>query len=153
MLAGQQRGHRGVHPAAHRHQHPAVIARDRRIGAGGGAERAVQRVGDQVGGVELARRQAAELGGDGLRAHARGVEHVRAVEQRDRGRAGRRHRPAAGSLEARAHHPLAFDGEREADQVTARGAPRGAVVRAGRADAQPGGMLEVLAEGLHEHRV
>ena len=43
--------------------------------------------------------------------------------------------------------------EREADQVTAGGAAGGAVVRAGRADAQPGGMLEVLAEGLHEHRV
>jgi hypothetical protein len=28
--------------------------------------------------------------------------------------------------------------------------PGAAVVRAGRAHAQPGGMLEVLAEGLHE---
>ena len=113
----------------------------------------MERVGGQVGGVELARRQPAELGGDGVRAHARGVEHVRVLDQRDGGRAGRRHRPAAGGLEARAHHPLAVDGEREADQVAAGGAARGAVMGAGRAHAQPGGVLEVLAERVHEHRV
>ena len=153
VLAGQQRGDGGVDAAAHGHERPLRIGGDRRIGARGGAERAVQRVGRQVGGVELARRKPAELGGDRVRAHARGVEHVRAVDQRDRGRAGRRHRPAAGGLEARRRHPLALDAHRDADQVTAGGAAGAAVVRAGRAHAQPGGMLEVLAEGLHEHRV
>ena len=153
VLAGQQRGNGGVDAAAHGHQHALRIVRDRRVGASGGAERAVQRVGRQVGGVELARRQAAQLGGDRVRAHARGVEHVRAVDQRDGGRAGRRHRPAAGGLEARGDHALAVDAQRDADQVAAGGAAGAAVVRAGRADAQPGGMLEVLAEGLHEHRV
>ncbi len=110
----------------------------------------MQRVGGEIGCVELARRQAAELGGDRVRPHARGVEQVRAVDERDGGRAGRRHRPAAGGLEARATNELAVDGEREADQVAAGGAAGAAVVRAGWADAQPGGMLEVLAEGLHE---
>ena len=150
VLAGQQRGDRGVDAAAHGHERAAGIGRDRRVGAGGGAERAVQRVGGQVGGVELARRQPAELGGDRVRAHARGVEHVRAVDQRDGGRAGRRHRPAAGGLEAGGGDAVAVDAQRDPDQVTAGGAAGGAVVRAGRAHAQPGGMLEVLAEGLHE---
>ena len=45
---------------------------------------------------------------------------------------------------------VAVDAQREPDQVAAGGAAGAAVVRAGRAQAAPGGMLEVLAESLHE---
>ena len=50
----QQRGHRAVDPAAHRHQRPLVVAGERRPLARGGAERAMQRVRGQLGGVRLA---------------------------------------------------------------------------------------------------
>ena len=149
----QQRGDRRVDAAAHRHQRALGARRAAAPRRRGGAQRAVQRVGGQVGGVELAGRQPAELGGDRVRADARRVEHVRALDERHRRRAGGGHRPAAGGLEAGGGHPLAVDPQRDADQVAAGGAAGAAVVRAGRARAAPGGMLEVLAEGLHEHRV
>ena len=60
-LPRQQRGDGGVDPAAHRHQRAAGVGRERGLRVRGAAERAVQRVGDQVGGVELARREPAEL--------------------------------------------------------------------------------------------
>ncbi len=149
VRADQQRRDRGVHPAAHRDER-AVRARDRGTLADGDAERAVQRVGREVGGVELARRQPAELLGDRVRADPRGVEHVGAGNERHHRRPGRGHRPAAGRLEPGGGHPLARDGERDADQVTARRAAGRAVECVRRALATPGGMLQVLAEGLHE---
>ena len=146
----QQRGDSRVDAAAHRHQRAVSTRRHRRVGARRGAERAVQRVGGQVGGVELAGRQPAQLGGDLVRADACRVEHVRALDQRHDRRAGGGHGAAARGLEAGGGHALAVDPQRDADEVTAGGAAGAAVVSAGRARAAPGGMLEVLAEGLHE---
>ena len=149
-LARPERGDGGVAAAAHGDERTSGIRRQRGARPGGGAERAVQRVGRQVRGVELARRQAAELGGDLVRADARGVEHGGALDQRDGGRAGRDRRAAAGGLEARPSHAVAIDAQRDAYQVAAGGAAGAAVMRARRAQAASGGMLEVLAEALHE---
>jgi hypothetical protein len=110
----------------------------------------VQRVGRQVGGMELARRQPTELVGDRGRAHPRRVEHVRAVDERHGRRAGGGHRAAAGGVEPRGRHALALDLHGHPDQVAARGAAGRAVEGVRRTQAAPGGMLEVLAEGLHE---
>ncbi len=85
-----------------------------------------------------------------MRADARGVEHVRAPHERDGRRTGGGHRPAAGSVEPGGGHALAVDADPDADQVTADCAAGRAVERAGRAQAAPGGVFQVLAEKLHE---
>ena len=77
----------------------SVRSRDRRAIAASArrrAERAVQRVRGQVGGVQLARREPAELLGDLARADARGVEQRLALDERDDRRARRGQRAAAG---------------------------------------------------------
>ena len=59
------RGGRAVDSAAHCHERAAVarLEPDRPVG-GRAAERGVEGVGGEVGRVELARREAAELVGD-----------------------------------------------------------------------------------------
>ena len=99
-LPREQRGDRGVHPAAHRDERAAGIGRERGLRVRGAAERAVQRVGDQVGGVELAGREPAQLRGDVVRADAGGVEQRLALDERDGGRGRGGERAAARGLEA-----------------------------------------------------
>ena len=65
-----------VDAAAHGHERALRVDRGRCVGGDRRAERARERVGGQLGGVELARAQAAERGGDRVRADARGVEHA-----------------------------------------------------------------------------
>ena len=76
----------------------------------------MQRVGDQVGGVELARREPAELLGDLVRADARGVEQRLALDERDGGRGRGGERAAARGLEAREGDPVALDAQRDPDR-------------------------------------
>ena len=129
--------------------------RERRAGAGGRAERAVQRVGGQVGGVELARREPAQLGGDRVRADARGVQQRLALDQRDGGRAGGGDRAAARGLEAGGGHALALDADGDPDQVAAGGAAGGAVERRRRRDPTARRRVQMLGEALaiHERQV
>ena len=110
----------------------------------------MQRVGRQVGGVELARAEPAELVGDRVRAHARGVEHgaprtsVTAAEpaavivpQPDASNPAAATRSPSTRSEIRIRSPQAAP-------------PARAVKGVRRALTTPGGMLEMLAERLHE---
>ena len=130
------------------------LSRDRGVG-GRRAERAVQRVRGQIGGVQLARREPAELLGDLAHAHARGVEQRLALDQRDGRRAGRQHRAAARRVEARGGDAVAVDLHGDPDQVPAHGASGVAVMAPGQHDAAPVGRGEVFGEALaiHERRV
>ena len=114
----EQRCHGRVDAAAHRDERPpgdrlgsvaGSVRRPREPGARGdrGAERHVQRVGRQFGGVQLSRREAAQLGGDLARPDPRRVEQRRAAHQLDGRRAGGDHRAAAGRLEAGVDHASA----------------------------------------------
>jgi hypothetical protein len=96
----QQGSDGGVDAAAHGDQRARRIARQCRVGARGEAERAVERVGRELGGVQLARRQPAQLGGDRVGADAGGGEQVRALDERDGGGARGGHGTAARGLEA-----------------------------------------------------
>ena len=147
----QQRRDGGVHPAAHGDERAPRVARQRRVGAGGGAERAVQRVGGQLGGVQLARREPAELGGDLVRADARGVEQARALDERDRGGAGGRHRAAARGLEAGCGDAPALDPQGDRDEVAADSAAGGSDGAAGGPDALPLRKLKMLGEAFGAH--
>jgi hypothetical protein len=94
------------------------------VAADRGSEGARERVGSQLGGVELARRETAELRGDCPRADARRGEHRGAAHELH-GCAPRGVRGSAPvGLEARAADTVALDGDREGDLVAA-GAPAG----------------------------
>ena len=101
---------------------------ERAAGADRRAERAVHRVRDEIGGVQLAGAQAAERGRDLRGADARGVEQPGALDELDGGAARGEHRPAARGLEAGRAHALTVDGEREAHEIAA-GAAAGRAVR------------------------
>jgi hypothetical protein len=89
----------------------------------------VQRVRRQVGGVELARRQAADGLAERRRPHARRLEDGNTGHQLDRGGAGRGDRPAARGDEAGIGDLIAFDPQPDPDQVTAERAARHTVAR------------------------
>jgi hypothetical protein len=126
----EQRGDRAVDAAGHRDERALRVSRQRSPGACRGAERAVQRVGDEIGGVQLASAQAAELGGDPRRADPGGVQQAGALDELHGGAAGGEHRAAARGVEAGRRHPRAVDRQREAHEVAAGGATRRAVKRA-----------------------
>ena len=132
--AAQQRGDRAVDSAAHRHERARSADRPRegRSLADGGAERPVQRVRGQVGGVELRGAEAAELGRDRARPDSRRLEHIDVPGQLDDGAPRRRGGAAPLGVESDVAHAVAGDGQEDLDPVTARGSARGAAERVGR---------------------
>jgi hypothetical protein len=77
----------------------------------------VERIRGELGGVQLARREATQLRGDLVRADAGDVEDRRPVRKGDRGRAGGRRGAAARRLEAGGGDALALDPQRDRDEV------------------------------------
>ena len=132
-LGAEQRHDGRVDAAAHGHERAAGHPRRASVGPGRGPERAVQRVGGQLGRVQLARAQAAELVGDIVHAHARGLEQRAAAHERDHRRPRGLRGAAPGRVEARVGHAVAVDRHRDPHQVAARRAAGGAVVAAARA--------------------
>jgi hypothetical protein len=149
----QQRGDRRVHPARRGDEDPLAAAgrRDRGVVRGGLAERAVQRVGGELGGVQLARAQPAERGGDGVRPHAGGVEQRGPGDELDRGAAGRDRRTAAAGLEARVGDDAVLDADRDAHEVATGSPARGAVTGPRGRVTTPAGMQQMLLEALVRH--
>jgi hypothetical protein len=150
----EQCGDGRVDAAAHGDQRALRRGRQRRARAHGRAERPVQRVGGEVGGVQLAGREAAEFGRDLARADARGVEHALAVDEQHGGRARRGQGAAALGVEAGRGDAVAVDPHRHADQVAAGGAAGAPVGGAGNGPTAPHGRGQVLLEALavHERR-
>jgi hypothetical protein len=103
VLALEQRGDRGVDPAAHRDQHALAACRragERHAGAGEAGERPVDGVGGQLGGVAALRGEAAEGVLDVGWSDQGGVEGRRAVGELGDCRAGSLGGCAALCLEA-----------------------------------------------------
>ncbi len=150
----EQRRDCGVDPAAHRHQH-AVSARRRIRQAlarrGRGTERAVKSVRGQLSGMAALRRESAKLGGDLGRPDPRRIQHAGALGQLGDRRAGRVRRCAALGVEARRDHATALDGERDPDQVAARGPAGGAAERAAGRRPPPRVIAQVVLERLEAH--
>lgn len=111
----------------------------------------MQRVRSQIGGVQLAGREAAELSRYLSGPDTRRVEDVAATEESDGGAAGGDDRPAARRVEAGIAHALPFHRERDADEVTAGGTAGRARAGAGYIVAPPHGRLQVLLEALEIH--
>ena len=124
-----QRGDRRVDAAAHGHERALRIDR-RRVGGLGirhrAPERARERVGGELGRVELSGAQAAEGVGDRVGADARGVEDAGAAHELDGGAARGDGRAAARRLEAGVGHAVAVDRDRRCarDRRTGRRRPR-----------------------------
>ena len=137
LVAGVERelgGGGGVDAAAHGDERAPRARRDRhgRV-LRGRAERAVQRVGGELGGVALRRRQAAERARRSPRPRAARVEERPALDAlHDRARRGRS-RAAALGVEARLDHAIALDLHRDAHEVATGGAARGTASAGGRA--------------------
>jgi hypothetical protein len=111
----------------------------------------MQRIRGQIRGVQLARREPAQLRGDRGNPHARGVKHRRTGDQRDRRRARGRQSAAAGSIERRLDDPRAFHAHGHSDQVPTERATRGPVEASGKHNAAPHGRGEVFGEALAVH--
>jgi hypothetical protein len=152
-LERRLRRHRAVHAAAHRDERAAAARLEPDRAAGGGSpDRRVQGVRRQVGGVELARRQPAELVRDVVRRDARGGEHRRVLHELDDCAAGSLRGAAAERVEAGLGHAVALDPQRDPHEVAAgRAAGRAGVRRAGQAAASAG-RVEVIVEGTEQGR-
>jgi hypothetical protein len=121
------------------------------VRADGHAERPMERVSREVGGVDLTRAETTELARDLPRAHARHLEDGASANERDGGAASGHRGAAPLAVEARVGNPIALDDERETQAIAARGAP-------GRAREGVGGHvpealrgLEVVGEAFEVH--
>ena len=155
LARAQQRGHGAVDAAAHRHERPWPPARRRRQAratAHRGPERAGERVGGDLGGVQLAGAETAELGRDLRRADARRVEDRAAAHERHRGAAGGGRRAAAVRVEAGVGDPVAVDAQRQRDLIAARAAADGRGERVIGPPAVALGRGQVMLEGDGIHR-
>ena len=115
----------------------------------------MERVGGQLGRVQLAGREPAELGRDRVRADARGVQQRLPCDQRDGRGAGGGERAAALGRERRGVHAIPAHADRDADQIPAHGTAGRPVMGARRRVAAPFRRGEMLCEALavHERRV
>ena len=114
-LAAEHRRDGAVDAAAHRDEHAAGAALERRVGARGGPERPVQRVRRELGGVMPGRGESppssAAIAAGPMRAAS---SSVRALRER-RGGARRRDREgAAARVEAGGAHAIALQRDRHA---------------------------------------
>ena len=153
LAVGEQRRDRAVDPAAHRHERAPGSRRHGAVGARSGADRPRERVGGQVGRVQLARAQPTELGGEGRAAQAGGVEQRRPADELDGSAGGGDRRAAAGGLEAGVRDAIALHGHAEAHEIATRRAAGHAVMAAGGLMAAPARMAQVVGEALVGHAV
>ena len=129
----------------------SVAARSRRRARGRGAERAVQRVGGEVGRVELADAQPAELGGDRRAVDAGRLQQRRACDELDRrARRGDR-RAAARGLESGVADPVVLDRDRRWTRSPHAAPPATPECPPGGSCARPRGLAQVFCESLVRH--
>ena len=154
--AHSQRRDRAVHAAAHRDQR----AGSRRLGcvghegafAHGGAERPRERVGGQLGRVQLARAETAELVGDLLGPDPRRLEDRASPRERYRRAPGGGAGTASAGVEPGVGDPVALDADRELDLIAAREAAHGRRERIFRPPVVALGRGQVMLEGDRIHR-
>ena len=156
-----KRRHRAVDAAAHRDERAPGVgpacpagADSARAIAHRGAERSRERVGRDLGGVQLARAEPAQLGRDLRRADPRRVEHRAAAHERDRGASRGGRGAAAVGVEAGVGHAVAVDAQRQRDLVAAGAAVDGRRERI-RGDAAVTlwrGQMMLEGDGIHRPR-
>ncbi len=95
------------------------------------AERAGQGVGRELRGVQLARAEASQLGGDLRRADPGGVEDRPPAREAHRRASGRGGGAAAAGAESRVGHAIALDAHRQLDLIAAGESARDGDERAG----------------------
>ena len=122
VRAAAERRDRRIDAAAHRHERAGGIGGEPCVRADRPAERLVERVGGEVGGVELARGEPAERRGDLRGADPGDVQDGGSLDELDHGAARGDRGAAAARGEPHAFHPIALHGERDRDQVAADGA-------------------------------
>src|SRR4051794_19612005 len=127
-VEGELCGHRAVHAPAHRHE--GALGRDGRAGRERrAAERLVQRVRRECGGVHAAGGQAAERIGDPFRADEPGAGEPRVADELDGRAAGCADGGAAARVEAGIHDAPALEVDGDAELVAAGGSTGAPLVR------------------------
>ena len=110
----------------------------------------MERVRREVGGVELARREAPEGVGHHVSGDAGGVERARALDELHHGTSRGLRGAAAERVESGLRHAVAVEPERDTDEIAA-GRPAGrAGVGRSREPSPPAGGLEVIVEGCQQ---
>ena len=137
--------------SADQHAARAAVEPAWRVLAAARRKRPVQGVGGQVGRVELARRQAAQLAGDRRRAEIRAASStVAPLGKLDAGAAGRDRRAAALGVEGDAlRQPPSSTRSAIANEVAAGGAARAADEGAVGHGPAPARVRQMLLEGMH----
>ena len=149
VRAAAQGGDGRVDAAAHGHQRALGIDGGGAVGGHRPPQGARERVGGELGRVELPGTQSAQRVGDGVRADARRLEDARPAHELDGGAARGDGRAAARRLEAGVGHAVAVDGDADAHEIAARGAAGRAVMDGDAAAADR--VQEVLFEALVGH--
>ncbi len=141
------RGHGAVDPAAHRHQRAVSGTRQRRAAIPHGRpERSVERVRSELGRVPVWRGESAERGRDAVGSQPRRVEQLSAVDELDHRATRRAHGCATARGEAGIDDLRPVNPYRDANQVPAGAATRGAGVLGVRQAVEATGRQQMLLE-------
>ena len=111
----------------------------------------MKRVGGEIGGMALARRETTKLRVDRARSDPRRVDQRRAVDELDAGAAGRNRRAATLGVEARLRDPALAHEECDPHQIAAGRTARATDHRAFRHAAPATRIAQVPLETLTLH--
>jgi hypothetical protein len=151
MLGAEMSRDGAVDAATHRNQDAARLRLKLRARCDCASQRAGQRVGGELRGVNLPGAQPAELLADVRRADLRGLEHRRAINQFNRRARGGAGSTAAGSRKSSLNDSILLNADCDSYEITAGSAPGHAAVRAVRHIALPARMAQMVLKTLVSH--
>lgn len=140
-----------VNASAHRDQHAACACWQLSVGCNRATERAGQRVGSQLGGVNLAGAQPSELSADIGRAYLRCIQHRYAINKFDGGACCSAGSAATRRRKGRFDDPRALNSDCDPYEVAAGCAPGHAAVRAWRHISLPARVAQMVLKTLVSH--
>ena len=140
-----------IDASAHRDQHAACACWKLSVGCNSASKRAGQRVGGQLGGVNLAGAEPSELLADIGRADLRCLQHRYAINKFDGGASCSAGSAATRSSKSRFDDPLALNSDCDPYEVAAGRAPGHAAVRAWRHISLPARVAQMVLKTLVSH--
>jgi hypothetical protein len=140
-----------VDATAHRNQDAAWCLVQPRARGDGAAESPSQRVGRQLGGVDLPGAKATQLRGNVGCPNLRRLEHGRTGNQTNRSACRSAGSAAAGSCKARIGNAVALNADRNPHQISADSSPGDAVVSAFGNLSLPARVTQMILKALVSH--
>jgi hypothetical protein len=140
-----------VDATAHRNQDAAWRIVQLRAGGDGAAESPGQRVGRQLGGVDLPGAKATQRRGNVGCPNLRRLQHGRAGNQTNRSARRSAGSAAAGGRKARVGNTVALDANRNSNQIPAESSPGHAAVSAFGNLSLPARVTQMILKALVSH--